>query len=904
MLAANLYRALLHCYPASFRQEYGGQMLLAFTEQLQQGGNAARRQAMSQAFMDIFTIAPKEHWHVILQDLRYTFRTIAARPGFAVVAVLSLALGIGITTAMFSLWNTLVLGKMPMVSDPDRIVILTDPEKNGSWTGSSSGVRSYFSYPEYLDMRAHADTMSSLMASQSSLGTWQARFEDGPWEEVSGHLVSGNYFDTLGVAPAMGRAFTIDDERPGTSPYAVISHNYWLQRFGGRADILGKVLSFRRALFTIVGVAPKGFIGEVVGQQPDVWIPLGMQPVLDPINDRLHDTPPTTKRMWLHVFGRMKPGVTVAQVQAQTSSLFMAGLESFYGDVKSEEQRRSLLNQELKIQLAGRGASGARQEFKQSLTIVFAAVGVLLLIACANLANLLLARGAGRRSEMALRLSLGASRSRLIRQLVTENLVLAIAGGIAALGLAYFFHRLITELMRRSEDTLAVSFSLDLPVLGFAIAMTVGTALLFGVLPAWQLTKTDAGDALKEHSRSATGSLARMRWGKALVCLQLALSLPLLVAAGFLGKTVYEMQHMDLGYPSQGLLQIRIDPREAGYDPQRREAFVTSLLADLQRIPGVQAVSVAHNGVFNGSNSILDIEAEGYVPQGQADHESGLDMVGPRYLTTLGAVILKGRDILETDTAGSPRVVVINEAFAKLFFEGRDPIGRHITAIRDNQRIVHEIVGVVRNYRLAALRGDIRPRYFLPATQPYDPTNVRANLLIRMNADTALGPVLAAARETIKRADASVPILSARTIEEQIAPQLAGPRTITQLAIAFGVAALLLAAIGLYGVLSYGTASRRGEIAVRIALGARPGSVVGMILRETSGLILIGLVLGAGLSVGATKLLTTVLTDLAKPDVSIPGAATAILLAVAFISAYLPARRASNLAPMAALREE
>lgn len=899
MFAKDIYRLLLYCYPAPFRQEYGGQMVLAFAEQLQQCGNAS---AWYQAFTDIFTVAPKEHWHVILQDLRYTFRTIAARPGFATVAVLSLALGIGVSTALFSLWGTLVRGKMPLVREPDQLVILTNPDEMGGWHGDWDGVRPWLTYSEYVDLREHADTMSSLMATQASLVAWQARFEDGPWEEIRGHLVSGNYFDTLGVAPAMGRAFNIDDERPGTAPYAVISYNFWMRRFGGRADILGKVLAFRRTSLTIVGVAPKGFIGEVVGQNPDLWIPLGMHAAVSPSNDTLHDTPPN-KWMWLHVFGRLKPGTTIERVQAQSSSIFKAGLESFYGDIKSEERRRTLLSQHLRVQPAGRGASGSRRGFTKSLTMMFTAVGILLLIACANLANLLLARGAARRPEIALRLSLGASRSRLVRQLVTENLVLAIAGGIAALALAYAFHGFLVELMRRPDPTLSVGFAVDWKVLAFAVGMTLGTAFLFGVLPAWQLTKANAGEALKEQSRSATGSAIRMRWGKALVCLQFALSLPLLVAAGFLGKTVYEMQHMDLGYPSQGLLQVRIDPREAGYDPPRREALVSRLLTDFQRIPGIRAVSVANNGVFNGSNTVWYVEVEGYVPKAQNDRDSGVDMVGPNYFAALGAPILAGRDILESDKAGTVRVAVINEAFAKRFFEGRDPIGRSITSVDDDRRFVHQVVGVVRDFRYNTLQGEVQPRYFIPATQPFNPNNVRSNLLIRTNAES-LTSVLNAVREMIKQADPSVPILYARTLEERIEPQLAGPRSITQLAIAFGVAALLLAAIGLYGVLSYGTASRRAEIAVRVALGAKPSGVVVMILRETGWLIAGGLVAGAAFSFGAVKLLAAALEDLTRPNAAIPAVAILILLIVALLAAYLPARRASRIDPMIALRQE
>jgi predicted permease len=907
MRAKTIYQALLHCYPAAFRHEYGNQMLLMFAEQLGEarrtGGRLQQAALWIHAALDTLAIAPKEHWHVILQDLRYALRTMAASPSFTSVAILSLALGIGANTAIFSLWNGVLHSSLPAVHKPEQLVMLSNPDDTGMWTGRwdgrTDGPRSWLTYSEFEQLRDHADSFSALMASQSSLNTWQVRFGDSVWEEARGRLVSGGFFQVLGVSPAIGRVFTTSEDRADT-PYAVISYNYWQRRFGGRPDVLGKTLTLRKAALTIIGVAPPGFIGETSGQQPDLWLPVRMQPSVLPGKDWLHDTPPE-KVMWLHVFGRLKPGVTPAQAEAQANALFQGSLESFYGAVASEERRLQYLDQRLRIWPGARGASATRNEFSHSLTALLAAVGVLLLIACANLANLLLARGAARKTEIALRISLGASRGRLIRQLVTESLALAALGGIAGLAVAYFLHGALVRMMAESDDRFHMSFTLDPLVLAFALAVTLAAALLFGILPAWQVTKNDAGAALKEQGRSATGSLGRVRSGRFLVSLQLALSLPLLVGAGLLARTVYNLQRADLGFPAEHLLLVRVDLREAAPDTARRDTLLGELLGQFQRIPGVRAASFSQLGVFSGGNSSATIRVEGYTPHGDNDRGSALDAVGPKYFSTLGVPIVLGREILESDHAGTPKICVINEAFAKRFFDRRNPIGMRITSIDDDKRTAYQVVGVAKNAHTQGLRGDVEPRYFVSAGQP--PSSAKSpTFLIRTGVET--GPIMAAARDTIQRVDAALPIMHAASIEEQMAPLTAQDRTTAQLAVVFGCVALTLAAIGLYGVLSYGIARRKSEIAVRIALGARPGRVVAMILRETMDLVIAGLALGAGLAYAASRLIHSRLYGVAPEDPLTLALATTLLLLVALCAAYLPAQRASRLDPMAALRQE
>jgi predicted permease len=904
MRAPVIYRALLHCYPAAFRNEYGNQMLLMFAEQLGEarrtGGRAEQAALWVHATLDALTIAPKEHCHVILQDLRYALRIMSASPSFTAVAILSLALGIGANTAIFTLWNGVLHSSLPAVHKPEQLVMLSNPDDAGMWTGRwdrTDGPRSWLTYGEFEQLRDRADSFSALMASQSSLDNWQLRTEGGGWEAASGRLVSGGFFQALGVGSAIGRVFTTAEDRTET-PYAVISYNYWQRRFGGRADVLGKTLTMRKAALTIIGVAEPGFIGETSGQQPDLWISMRMQPRVIPGRDWLHDTPPV-KAMWLNVFGRLKPGVTQAQAEAQANAVFQAGLESFYGAAASGDRRREFLDQHLRIQPGARGASETRHAFSHSLTALLAAVGVLLLIACANLANLLLARGAARRPEIALRLSLGASRGRLIRQMVTESLALAVLGGMAGLAAAWLLHGALVRMMAESDPKFHMSFALDPLVLAFALAVTLAAALLSGVLPAWQVTKNDAGATLKEQGRG--GSLGRMRSADFLVSLQLALSLPLLVGAGLLARTVYNLQRADLGFPADRLLLVRVDLREAAADTARRNGLLGELRAQLQQIPGVRAASFSQLGVFSGGESSDTIEVEGYSAKGDNDRGSALDVVGPGYFSALGVPIALGREILEGDHAGAPKVCVINEAFAKRFFDGRNPIGMRITSVDEDKRTAYQVVGVARNARTQGLRGDVQPRYFVAAGQ--SPASVsNPFFLIRTAMETA--PVMAAVRKRIESVNPALSIESARSIEERMAPLTAQDRTTEQLAVAFGCVALTLAAIGLYGVLSYGIARRKGEIAVRIALGAQPGRVIAMILGETIGLVIAGLALGGVLAYVASRLIASRLYGVAPQDPLTLALAAGLLVAVALSAAYLPARRASRLDPMAALRQE
>jgi predicted permease len=900
--AETVFGVLLRCYPAAFRDEYGGQMRLMFREQLREArrenGRRVETALLMRAAWDACTIAPQEHWHVFAQDLRYALRTLTARPGFTAIAVLSLALGIGANTAIFSLWHGVLHAPLPGVHAPDELVMLSNPADSGSWTGGwngrTDGPRSWLTYEEFDDLRRHADGFSALMASQSSLNSWQIRMTGGGWEDARGRLVSDNYFQVLGVQPAIGRLFTIGGRADTSS--AVISYRYWQRRFGGRADVLGTRFNLRQAALTVIGVTTSEFVGETAAQQPDFWLPVHLQPIVLPGRDRLRDTPPD-KSMWLHVFGRLKPNVTFAQAEAQANAILHANLEAFEGATISPERRREIRDERLRIRSAASGASAMRPELSTSLTALLVALGVLLLIACVNLANLLLARGAARRAEIAVRLSLGASRSRLIRQLVTESLTLTAIGGAAALVVAFVAHGALVRMIARADERFSIDFALEPRVLAFTLAVTTVAGLLVGVLPAWQATRTDAGAALKDQSRGAVGARGQLRAGRLLVSLQLALSLPLLVGAGLLARTVYNLQGADLGFRTNDLLLVRVDVREAASEPSRQDRLVRELQRELQSIPGVRTVSFSQLGVFTGGNSATGIQVEGYVSKGDRDRESGMDTVGPGYFSALGVPILQGRDILDSDTGDTAKVCVINQAFARQFFEGRNPIGMRVSS-DDNTH--YRVVGIAGDARTQSLRNVVAPRYFVAAGQRSQPP---ASPIFLIRADTALSPIVRAMRGAIQRLDPSLPILSARSLDEQMTPLLARDRMTAQLALVFGAVALTLSAIGLYGVLSYATTRRSGEIAIRIALGAQPAGVVRMILWEAAGPVVTGLALGGGLAYSASRMIASQLYGVAPQDVFTSTLATAILLVVALIAAYLPARRASRVHPMVALHQ-
>jgi predicted permease len=736
------------------------------------------------------------------------------------------------------------------------------------------------------------------MASSSALHRTEARVDGGELEPVAIRLVSASYFSTLGVSAFAGR--TLDPSREpaeGTAPSAVISHEYWQRRFGGRPEVLGRTMTFRGGVVSIVGIMPPSFFGETVGERPDAWIPLAMQATVLPGRDWLHDAPGSVEKlMWLHVFGRLAPGVSPETAQASANLVFQQGLIPYYESIADVTARTRYRQQNLVATPAGMGASSVRGAFAEPLSVMLGAAGVVLLIACSNLGNLLLARTTARNREITTRLALGATRGRLIRQLLTESLCLAIAGSIVGLMTAAFFRSGLLWLV--GDPTITLPASADFRTVSFVVALTLTVGLLLGLLPALRITHTHIAQGLRE-GRGVAGSATWLRIGKTVVVGQLALSVPLLVGAGLLARTLFNLQRVDLGYARDGLSTVRVDAQTAGYEPARQSAAFAEMLARVRELPSVRAVTFSNNGLFGGTDNGDQITVEGYTPTGRGDAGSAYDAVGPAYFSTLGIPVILGREVSEQDIAAGRMVAVINEQFARRFFDGRNPLGLHITQMYADERRTYEIIGVVKNSRQRNLRGDIEHRFYTPVTQPAATVNNVTFLIVPRRVDA---PVISEARAALARTEPNMRVTDAKTLNDAIGGRVAQDRMLAQLSTAFAVVAALLTAIGLYGVLSYGIARRTNELAVRKALGAQHGMLMGMIARETAWLVVLGIVAGGILSVAVIRLLTARLYGVSPTDPITVAAALVGLTAVATLATWLPAYRASRVDALVALR--
>jgi predicted permease len=839
----------------------------------------------------------------LLKDLRYASRQFARNPVFTLVAVASLAIGIGANTAIFSVMNAALLKSLP-VRDPDSLVMLTNPNVSGVSSGLNTGERGMLTYTEFTQLRDHSTTFAAMCAAQSHLDRLQVRIGGGPQEDARTKLVSEEYFSVLGVEPAIGRFFTRDDGKTvGQDPFAVISYDYWQKRFGGNVSVLGTQIQAFGTTLTVIGVAAPGFHGESVGDRPDFWIPMMMQPMVMPGRDWLHEdlSKNMDKVMWLHVFGRLKPGVTQAKAQTEIDVLFRGILENGYPATLAAETRKEALDQHIKLHDARTGAFGGREEFAQQLMVLLGASVVVLLIACINVANLLLARATARAKEVGVRLSIGASRRRLVRQFLTESLVLSAFGGTAGLFLAWGASRGLVLLLSERREGYGLAPGLDWRVLGFTVAVTFLTGILFGLVPALRATRINLTESLRDSGR-ATASSGRLNLAKMLVVVQVALSLLLVAGAGLFLRTLWNLQSVGLGYPREHLLMVSADGVSAGYKGPQLSNLWHDLTERLRALPGVQGATYSENGLFSGSESADEIDVEGFTPSKDNEKFSRMDFVGPQYFSTLGIPMVLGRELDQHDTESAPHVCVINEAFAKLFFSGRNPIGRHITQKFGDKKNLLEIVGVAKNARDHRLRGEVPPRFYIPADQRMYGPNEWAYFEIR----TAGEPekMIEAARKTILAVNENLPVENARPLVESVDRTNAQPRMVARLCSIFGIMALLLAATGLYGVLSYSVARRTNEIGIRMALGAGKARVIQMILRETGVMIAIGVVAGVIFTAIGVQLVKSKLYGLGALDPVAITVAVAILGVVALAAGYIPAARAARVNPTQALRHE
>jgi len=836
------------------------------------------------------------------QDVAYAARTLARAPGFVVVAILSLGLGIGANTAIFSLIDILILRQLP-VHNPRELVALTNPNDSGASIGTSSGERVFLTTREFEALRSRNQVFSGMFAAQSSMDQNNARIEGHPPEEVKTRLVSGDYYSVLGATAFAGRVFRAQDEHgPGSAPYAVISYQFWQRRFSGSMTALGSRIHIGKADLTVIGIAQPRFLGEQIGAVPDLWIPLDMQPLIMPGRMWLEDDPAriAEKVMWLHAIGRLKPGVTRAQAQANVEVVFRQIVSEEFA--KLSQSQPDILKQNLKLRDASGGMSTLRGSFANPLYVLMGVVGLVLAIACANVANLLLARATARQKEMGIRLALGAGRGRIIRQFLTESLMLSLAGGIVGALLAMTGIDLLVRMVEQEPGRVLLDIRPDWRVMLFTTAVCLVTGLIFGLAPGWRAARMNVSSTLKEAGRGLTGSVGRVSAGKLLVAGQIALSAMLLIGAGWFVRTLTNLQNVNLGYARDRLVLVSVDLLTAGYQGPRLPVVYNELRDRLTRIPGVRAVTYSQNGLFSGSEGGDEITVEGFTAKKDDDRGSAFDQVGPAYFSMVGIPMLLGREIGEHDVDGAEPVCVVNESFAKFYFGGASPIGKHVRDEFPDTRKTFTIVGVARDARDHTLREKIDRRFYIAARQGLGGFSPFLNYEVRTSGDPSA--VMAAARREILGFNPDIPIVSLKTLDAMLDNETREERMIAQLSGVFGALALLLAATGLYGVLSYAVAQRTNEIGVRMALGAQRGTVVAMILRETSLLIALGLIVGIPASLLCASLVKSILFGLKPADpLTLAGALGALLL-VAAIAGYIPARRASRVDPLVALRYE
>jgi predicted permease len=831
------------------------------------------------------------------QDLRYGARILLKSPGFTLIAVLTLALGIGANTAIFSLTDQILLRRLP-VERPEELVVLRSPGPKGGRVTSDGDNATSFSYPMYKDLRDRGNNVFSGLLARYAIPLSVAGA--GQTERADGELVSGDYFEVLGVRPALGRVFNQEDDRaPGANPVVVLSHAYWTRRFAADPAILNKTLTVNGTLMTVIGVSREGFRGIQVGQTPDIFIPLMMKAQMTPNWNGLDDR----RDYWLAIMGRLKPGMSLAQTEEAVRPSYRSFLEeelSLRGG-GSAESRQRFLDKRILLDDGSKGRQILQRDAKKPFLILMAMAGLALLISCANVANLLLARGAARQREIAVRMALGAWRWRLMRQFLVESLLLSLMGGVVGLMVAAWTTQGLVAAIPPSIGALGLSAELNPRLLGFALALSALTGALFGVAPAARATRLNLEATLREQGSSVSGGLSSVRFRKALVVSQIVLTTVLLVGAGLFARSLNNLNHINLGLRADNVIAFSIAPELNGYSPQRTIAFFDDLRQGIAALPGVRSVSAAEIPILTDSDSSSNMTIEGYQAQEREDMNVQTNSIGPDYFTTMGIPLLSGREFTIADRAGSPKVAIIDETMARRFFANRNPIGSHFAfGAGDRVRPDIEIVGVVQDSKHANVREEKRPFAYLPYAQE---TNLgRITFYARTDQDVAsIAPSL---RREVARRDDNLPIFNLKTLLRQEDESLFADRFVTFLSICFALLAASLAAIGLYGVMAYTVTRRIREIGIRIALGATQGRVAWLILREVTLLALIGLLAGAPLAFALGRAAESLLFGVRAGDPLIFIAASLLLALVALVGGYLPARRAAKVDPMVALRRE
>jgi predicted permease len=836
---------------------------------------------------------------ILFKDIRYGFRGLLKRKGFAAIAVLTLALGIGANTAIFTLVNAVMLKSLP-VEKPEELVLFSDTASEGTSIEDSPqpGVWQRFSYASYEYFRDHNQSFQDIAAFRSGESRLSVRRTDQQGSaaaRASGHLVSGNYFSMLGVRAMRGRVLTPEDDKPGAAPAAVLCHRYWEQQLGSDPGIVGKNLIINGTNFTVVGITPPEFFGVRVRRPPDLWLPLSFHPQIE-----LRESYLTNKQAyWLMILGRLKPGVSMDQAQASVNLALRQHLTEEAGSQLTEERQKGIQNTYATLVSGEGGISGLRKIYSKPLRMLMVIVLMVLLIACANVGSLLLSRAASRKAEISLRMALGATRWRIVRQLLTESMLLAVVGGLCGVLLAQWGVTVLVSLVARTSP---LDTRPDAGVLAFTAGVSIIAGLLFGLIPALQASWTNLSSTMKEKNRMRSG-LLRLSPSSLMVVLQVGLSMVLLTGAGLFARSLVKLQNEDLGFDRNNLLLLEVDPRLAGYKPTELAALYQQLIERLGSLPQVRNVSMATYAPMSGSGRSSSINIPGYTPQPGEDLVVQDMLAGPKYAETLGMPLLRGRDIEVRDTAAAPRIAVVNSTFAERYFAGQNPIGRSFTfddSTDDGAQL--EIVGVVGDIKTDDAREKPEPAVYRPIVQIPEQAAYSCTIHIRTLSDPT--PLTPQVRQMINQVDDKLPIFGVTTMEEQLRANLNQERLIAQLVSFFGALALILACIGLYGVMAHGVSRRTNEIGIRMALGARGGNIAWMVLRETLYLVLAGLLIGVPAALLGARLIASQLFGLSAADPLTLIAAAIVLTLVALLAGYLPARRAAHVNPLNALRYE
>ncbi len=835
--------------------------------------------------------------NMLIQDIKYALRMLAKTPAFTAIAIVTLALGIGANTAIFSFTYQVLLRALP-VPNPQQLVVLRSPgpHHGHTWSDIDNGAQS-FSYPMYKELRDRSTVFTGLFGSRD---TDVNVVGHGTTQSASGELVSGNYFETLEVQPALGRMFSASDETaPGANAVAVLSYAYWTRQFGADPSILNKPLTVNGIPLTVVGVARKGFNGVEIGYLPDIFIPVTMKEQMAPNMLQALESPTD---FWLPLMGRLTPGMTIARAQAQLQPTYAAILQENAKLLKlSGHDLTQYLAKPLLLEGGSQGREVLQSSLQEPLLVLMSMVGLVLLIACANLASLLVARGEARQREIAVRLALGAGRTRLIRQLLTESLLIAVAGGVAGIALASWCEAAMLSAIPADAGMGGLTSGLNASVLWFAIGVTLVTTILFGLAPAMRSTRVDLQKTLKDQGSSVSEGRSNIRLRKVLIVSQVALTAVLLVAAGLLARTLGNLEHANLGVHTGNVLQFSVSPDLNGYTPARTLTFADSATRQIAALPGVRSVSASEGAIFGDDDRGFDITPEGYPMPPDADTDVLYDYIGSNYFSTMGIPLMAGREFTEADTAKIPNVCIINENLARLYFAGKNPIGMHISrGVGTGLQPVWEIVGVVADSKWDSPRSDISPFVYLPYSQ--DSNLGGLSFYVRAARDPA--QQASAIHSVIQRLDPNLPINDLRTLTAQVDESMFNDKLVAVLSLSLAGLAALMAALGLYGVLAYVVARRTREIGIRMALGGQRADIFRLVLGQGAQLALIGGAIGIGASLGVTQLAASLLYGVSARD-PLTFIGVAVLLAIVTLAAcYLPARRAMKVDPMVALRYE